>query len=331
MLISVVITAHDRRQYLIGAVKSVLNQQIDGNALEVLVVKNFKEEVIDNFLSENGVRLFYTEQKSFGAKLGIGIENAEGEAISFLDDDDAFFPGKLSRVAEIFADKSIVYMHNSIVAVNDMDKTFSKGFSENIKSQLIVETKDMNAYERELTRFKLDWYVSAISCRRSVLFERLDFIKMSNASLDRVLFFISACNNGKLFFEKIPLTYYRIHESTTVIFSEFKEYVLNKGDFYFRSELVLENLYKNLDSPHLSEVLEAELLHSELMSYFYSGVNHKCVSLYDLGFALRLAIKRKNSPLLLWSVLSILRKYFYLIPVFFIYVTSVHRSLRYSR
>ncbi len=331
MLISVVITAHDRRQYLIGAVKSVLNQRTDRNAFEVLVVKNFKEEVIDNFLSENGVRLFYTEQKSFGAKLAIGIENAEGEAISFLDDDDAFFPMKLSRVAEIFADKSIVYMHNSIVAVNDTDKTFSKGFSENIKSQLIVETKDVNAYERELTRFKLDWYVSAISCRRSVLLERLDVIKTSNASLDRVLFFISACNNGKLFFEKIPLTYYRIHESTTVIFSEFKEYVLNKGDFYFRSELVLENLYKNLDSPHLSEVLEAELLHSELMSYFYSGVKHKRVSLYDLGFALKLAIKHKNSPLLLWSVLSILRKYSYLVPVFFIYVISVHRSLRYSR
>ena len=92
MLISVVITAHNRQQYLIDAVKSVLNQEIDRNAFEILVVKNFKEERMDNFLSDKGVRLFYTEQKSFGAKLGIGIENAGGEIISFLDDDDTFFP-----------------------------------------------------------------------------------------------------------------------------------------------------------------------------------------------------------------------------------------------
>ena len=331
MFISVVITAHNRKQYLIDAVKSVLNQEIDRNAFEILVVKNFKEEEIDSFLSEKGVVVFYTELKSFGEKLGIGIENAKGDVISFLDDDDAFSPRKLSRVGEIFANTSINYMHNSVVAINEAGKVFAKGFSENINTQIIVETKKLSVFERELTRFKLDWYVSAISCRKSVLLERLDLIKKSNASLDRVLFFISASKNGNLFFENIPLTYYRIHESTTVIFSEFSQYMRNKDDFYFRSVIVMKNLYKDLNAPHLSEILEAELIHSELMAFFYSGGEYKRTSLYDLGVALRLGIKRKNTPLLLWSVLSFLRKYFYLIPVFFLYVTSVHRSLSYSR
>jgi glycosyltransferase involved in cell wall biosynthesis len=331
VLISVVITAHNRQQYLIDAVKSVLNQEIDRNAFEILVVKNFKEERMDNFLSDKGVRLFYTEQKSFGAKLGIGIENAGGEIISFLDDDDTFFPMKLSRVAEIFADASINYMHNSVVAINDAGKVFVKGFSENIKNQIVVDSNKLSAFESELTRFKLDWYVSAMSCRKSVLLERLDLIKNSNASLDRVLFFISSSKYGNLFFENVPLTYYRIHESTTVIFSDFKKYVHNKDDFYLRSATVIENLYKNLLSPNLGKILESELLHSELMAFFYSGGGYKHISLYYVGYAIRLAIRRKNTPLLLWSVLSILRKYFYLVPVFFIYVTSVHRSLSYSR
>jgi len=331
VLISVIITAHDRQCYLVEAVKSVLNQEIDKRAFEILVVKNFKEEGIDNFLSENGVRLFYTDQKSFGVKLGIGIENAEGEIISFLDDDDLFFPKKLSRVSEIFADASINYMHNSVVAINETGKTFAEGISKNIRSQITVPTKALSAYERELTRFKLDWYVSAISCRKAVLLERLDFIKKSNASLDRVIFFISASRNGNLFFEKIPLTYYRIHESTTVIFSEFSQYVRNKADFYSRSASSLENLYQNLNTPQLSEILKTEVIHSELMAFFYSGIKYRRISLYDLGFAVKLAIKRKNMTLLLWSVLSILRKYFHLLPVFFIYVISVHRSLSYSR
>jgi len=50
--ISVVVTAYDRKKYLLGAVQSALNQTISKDLYEVIVVKNFRDETIDRQLEE---------------------------------------------------------------------------------------------------------------------------------------------------------------------------------------------------------------------------------------------------------------------------------------
>ena len=53
-MISVIITAYNRRDYLIDAMNSVLSQTLKKERYEVIVVKNFYDKELDEFIYKNG-------------------------------------------------------------------------------------------------------------------------------------------------------------------------------------------------------------------------------------------------------------------------------------
>ncbi|MCH4816713.1 MAG: glycosyltransferase [Saccharolobus sp.] len=96
--ISVIITAYNRKQFLLDAIKSVLNQSLNRNEYEILVAKNFKDDNIDNYLYNNKIKnisIFRSVNNSYIAE---AVKLSSGEIISFLDDDDLFLPTKLENV-----------------------------------------------------------------------------------------------------------------------------------------------------------------------------------------------------------------------------------------
>ncbi|EQD28177.1 cell wall biosynthesis glycosyltransferase, partial [mine drainage metagenome] len=48
-LISVIITAYQRKNYLLDALNSAVNQTLDRKYYEIIVVKNFSDSEIDAF------------------------------------------------------------------------------------------------------------------------------------------------------------------------------------------------------------------------------------------------------------------------------------------
>jgi len=54
--ISVIITAFNRKNYLLYAVDSVLNQTISKEMYEIIVIKNFEDAEIDRYLESKNVR-----------------------------------------------------------------------------------------------------------------------------------------------------------------------------------------------------------------------------------------------------------------------------------
>ncbi|MGC8664006.1 MAG: glycosyltransferase family 2 protein [Thermoplasmata archaeon] len=112
--ISVIITAHDRKEFLKEAINSVINQTLDKSFYEIIVVKNFKDEKIDSYIEKWGIINIYTEEIELSKKIALGIENAKGEVISLLEDDDLFMPKKLETVYNYFKKyENLVYLHNS--------------------------------------------------------------------------------------------------------------------------------------------------------------------------------------------------------------------------
>ena len=101
--ISVIITVHDRKNFITKAVKSVLDQTIDKRFYEIIVIKNFTDKEIDSFLQEHGVRTALIRENPVILKHYLGIEMAKFEVIAFLDDDDTFHPQKLDRLFEVFS------------------------------------------------------------------------------------------------------------------------------------------------------------------------------------------------------------------------------------
>ena len=99
--ISVVVPTYNRPESLRKALLSALNQQ-EVNITEILVINDSTDESpVQTVLQEMGdsrIKYFRNERKKGGnGARNTGIINAKGEFIAFLDDDDEWFPEKLSH------------------------------------------------------------------------------------------------------------------------------------------------------------------------------------------------------------------------------------------
>ena len=90
MMISVIITAYNRSDYLKDALRSILNQTLDVDKFETILIKNFPDPFADALSSENKITVIAGGNDSIGSYISKALSIARGEIISFLDDDDAF-------------------------------------------------------------------------------------------------------------------------------------------------------------------------------------------------------------------------------------------------
>ena len=90
--VSVVITTYNRREFLPIAIESVLNQSYKN--LDIIVVNDHGISVQDIVESYHDPRIRYFENEKnvgLGLSRNVGIKNALGCWINFLDDDDFFY------------------------------------------------------------------------------------------------------------------------------------------------------------------------------------------------------------------------------------------------
>lgn len=112
MKVSVIITTYKGADTLPRAIQSVLKQTTQD--FEILVVddnadgsqeKNDTRRVVESFQDER-IRYFETGHVNGSYARNIGIRNASGDYISFLDDDDYYLPKRLERCLETAASNS---------------------------------------------------------------------------------------------------------------------------------------------------------------------------------------------------------------------------------
>ena len=98
-LVSVIIPTYNRPDQLKEAIQSVLAQTY-GN-FEILVVNDAGVDVSDNLRAFNDQRIKYfvhDENKGLAGARNTGLANSNGDYISFLDDDDIFYPNHLETL-----------------------------------------------------------------------------------------------------------------------------------------------------------------------------------------------------------------------------------------
>ncbi|MDM5329839.1 glycosyltransferase family 2 protein [Neobacillus sp. CF12] len=103
-IVSVVIPTYKRADTLPRAIDSVLNQSYKN--IEIIVVddnnpdteyRKYTESIMDMYKKyKNVIYLKHDKNKNGSAARNTGIRHANGEYIMFLDDDDEFFPEKVS-------------------------------------------------------------------------------------------------------------------------------------------------------------------------------------------------------------------------------------------
>lgn len=100
--VSVIIPTYNRARMVARAVDSVLNQEF--RDFELIVVDDGSTDDSARILDGYGERLTLLRQPNSGvsAARNRGVRKASGELIAFLDSDDLWLPGKLSRQVAFF-------------------------------------------------------------------------------------------------------------------------------------------------------------------------------------------------------------------------------------
>lgn len=95
-LISVIIPAYNRENYLVETIESVLAQ--DYRPIEVIVVDDGSTDGTADVAKRfsTAVRYFYQPNSGCGAALNTGVEKAEGDYLSFIGSDDLWIEKKLT-------------------------------------------------------------------------------------------------------------------------------------------------------------------------------------------------------------------------------------------
>ena len=268
MLASVIIYTYDRKEFILKAVESVLSQTLPRKDYEIIVVKAFKDPLIDDYLIKVVEHSLFVDEKAHGKKLSKAIEASSGDYIFFLDDDDQFLENKLELVVSLFKKvPELIFAHNSIIKINDAGG-ISNERDEAVPSQdLFYETDKLSrASVSNLLRYRANWYSSSMAFRRSVLTEKIAYIDKVYQSIDPFLFLCALDSDGKIALLRDRLTRYRIHESTTNYFAKFDEYTTSKQVFYRRTSEIVKMALEMSDGSTASAYIHSYMRHSEFMA-----------------------------------------------------------------
>jgi hypothetical protein len=155
MKASVIVIDYKRKKYILDALKSIKNQKgIDLNDIEVIVVKYYQDEKIDNYIKENFpnykiINLDPNDPDHYvGRTISEGIKASSNNLIFLLEDDDMFTENKISRIFEVV--KNIKYdeyvIWNESILIDEAGKPLKrfrhKHISNNSSITLYIKNKD---------------------------------------------------------------------------------------------------------------------------------------------------------------------------------------------
>ncbi|WP_195500772.1 glycosyltransferase family 2 protein [Bacteroides clarus] len=143
-LVSVIVPCYNAVPYIIEAIESVISQSYTD--WEMLIIDDCSSDnsasIIQNYCAiDNRIKYYKTKESSGSPTLprNIGIENAMGRYIAFLDSDDVWLPNKLEEQLKLF-DKS-----KAAIAYSNYEKITESGEREQriIKAPAEVSYKQL--------------------------------------------------------------------------------------------------------------------------------------------------------------------------------------------
>ncbi len=127
--ITIIIPTYNPSNYLIECINSIYNQTLDRTKYETIIILNGELETYRDFL----IKIYQSKPYDFSMKIletaksgvsnarNIGIDNASGKHIIFLDDDDVLSPNYLESMSAKITPNSIV-ASNVFSFYNDLNE-----------------------------------------------------------------------------------------------------------------------------------------------------------------------------------------------------------------
>jgi glycosyltransferase involved in cell wall biosynthesis len=217
-LVSVVVDTYNHEAFIGDAITSILQQEYQLGAVEVLVVDDGSRDGTAKQLSTfaDRVRIVRKENGGQASALNLGVTLARGDIIAFLDGDDWWHPRKLQAVVSyLLRNPTVGMVGHGIVEVT-------------------ADGSQRALWPRELTRFTLKSETgpatfkgvacflgtSRLTCRRSVLERLLPIPEALVIEADEYLFTLGGAVAEVTVLDE-PLCYYRLHGDNLYQFSDY--------------------------------------------------------------------------------------------------------------
>ena len=142
-MISVIIPTYNNDDQLIKTISNVCGQ--DFKDIEIIIIDDAStDETKNKILNLNNSKIKY--YKNF-ENLGVsksrieGVKKATGEYVAFIDDDDIWLDGKLSKQSEVIREKNLDFVTSNFTINNMLNQTiYEKSlnhFGDNFKHSII--------------------------------------------------------------------------------------------------------------------------------------------------------------------------------------------------
>ena len=214
--ISVVVFDYNRKDFIRDVVASIIEDARDID-VEILVVKSYVDENIDNFLAQNNIRFFnLLENNKQSDYIKCAIEQSNGDVLVFHDDDDQFTHEKIKYLYKIFSEhRDLGYYHNNYDTIDQKGNIVkNKNYKTPTFNPVYIKDKEKSLYFNDRIKFLLkvkpDFNSSSIAIRKSIIKnfkQNYDF----NVRPDTFIMIAGLVSELSLFFDNKILTHYRIY------------------------------------------------------------------------------------------------------------------------
>lgn len=208
--VTVLIDTFNHERFIEASILSVLGQDFPAMETEILIVDDGSTdqtpEIIRKF--DSRVRLIRKENGGQASAFNVGISEARGEFIAFLDGDDWWAPNKLSRAMEyLTAHRDVGVLGHGIYEVDTVLKYTTETSPAKSREISFASVEGATFFRQTMCFFG----TSRLMIRKEVAQRVIPIPESIVIEADEFLAIMSiAYSRAALLTE--PLTYYRLHE-----------------------------------------------------------------------------------------------------------------------
>ncbi|WP_440910824.1 glycosyltransferase [Candidatus Pelagibacter sp.] len=146
-LVSIIIPFFNEEHYFDDCIQSVLNQTYQN--LEIIIIDDGSNKKFYKKLRElkqkypNKINLFHKQNEGVSSARNLGIKEASGKYISFLDADDFWFPNKIEHQLNVIKEKNLDFIHCSYYIIDTQEKIIGKFLSKPLNYHKLIKSCDI--------------------------------------------------------------------------------------------------------------------------------------------------------------------------------------------
>jgi len=147
-LVSIIIPSYNNAEFIADALESVFNQTYSN--FEILIVDDGSTDDTKALLAKYAasypkkIRCSYIENSGAGTARNIGLKQAKGEYVAYLDADDVWLPHKLETQLTVFEERpevDLIFSNSHLVDSKgaSLNKLYVKPFEFNFRPEQLFE------------------------------------------------------------------------------------------------------------------------------------------------------------------------------------------------